>query len=527
MKKIFAIYICMCLGMVSLTSKAQVEDREPGKKVVFVPLDNRPPCLQFPVRMGEIALTQLVSPPEALLGNLQEPGQSEVLIQWLLAQDYSDVDAVIIAADMLAYGGLVASRVHQVDAEIALDRVKVIERLHGIAPEVPLYVQSVVMRLAPTADGTNEDYREALAKWAEISVKSDAGAREEVKKLKNIIPKKALKDYKTARKRNLQVNQLMMDYVNKGIIDYLILSQDDAKPEGVHMKEKKGLRKFLEQHQLEEKVAIQAGTDEVAMLLLARAINDFTGLAPKIKPVFSSNTMSEEVMAFEDKPLKTTVAKHIEASGGILVNSEEEADLIFYVYSSRNLDAEALPFVEKISQAIKEGKRLIIADIDPVGDVQGGDEEFTNLLEEEGVLDKVYGYASWNTAGNTIGTAIPHGVVYYNGLEMTGEDQNLLENVQKAQYWFTLHRLMNDYYYNNPIRKYLNSYYQQVGRSASIRTEDIVLEMERKGRDELEKEVKRLEEVFFVRYRYNIENIQFSLPWNRTFEALVDFDLVR
>ncbi|WP_215224664.1 DUF4127 family protein [Echinicola shivajiensis] len=506
---------------------AQEEGKVLAKKVIFIPLDDRPPCLQFPVRMGEIALTELVSPPERLLGNLQEPGQSDELIQWLLAQDYSDVDAVIIAADMLAYGGLVASRVYQVDAEIALERVKVIESLHSIAPEVPLYVQSVVMRLAPTADGTNEDYREALARWAEISVRSDAAAKKEVKKLKDIIPKEALRDYKTARKRNLQVNQLMMDYVNKGMIDYLILSQDDAKPEGVHMEEKKGLRRFLEQHQLEEKVTIQAGTDEVVMLLLARAINDFEGLAPRIKPVFSSTAMSEEVMPFEDKPLKTTVAKHIEAVGGVLVHSEEEADLVFYVYSSRNLDGEALPFVKKISQAIKEGKRLIIADIDPIGDVQGGAEEFTNLLEEEGVLDKVYGYASWNTAGNTIGTAIPHGVVYFNGLQMAGTDQKLLGNVQKAQYWFTLNRLMNDYYYNNLIRKCLNSYYKQVGRSASIRTEDIVLEMERKGKEELEKEVNRLEKVFFVKDEYSIENVEFFLPWNRTFEALVDFDLVR
>ncbi|WP_460545110.1 DUF4127 family protein [Echinicola sediminis] len=526
MKKIFVICMFMCFGILNLTAVAQVESNGTRKKVIFVPLDDRPPCLQFPVRMGEIALTELVSPPEKLLGNLQEPGQSDELIQWLLEQDYSGVDAVIIAADMLAYGGLVASRVHQVKAEIALRRVKVIERLRKLAPEVPLYVQSVVMRLAPTADGTNENYREALARWAEVSVKSDADAKEEVKKLEKIVPKEALRGYMTARKRNLQVNQLMMDYVNKGIIDYLILSQDDAKPEGVHIKEKQGLGKFLEMHHLKEKVAIQAGTDEVAMLLLARAINEFAGLAPKIKPVYSSQSMSEEVMAFEDRPLKTTVANHIEAAGGILVNSEEKADLFYYIYSSRNQPGEALPFVKEIVEAIKAGKRLIIADIDPIGNVQGGSAEFTHLLEQEGVLDKVYGYASWNTAGNTIGTALPQGLLYFIALEKAGANKKMVKAVQKTQYWFTLHRLMNDYYYNNPIRESLNSYYQQVGRSAFVRKEDIILEMEKKGKSELEKEVNRLQKVFFMKDNYRIQNIEFSLPWNRTFEALVDFDLV-
>src|SRR5690606_28636225 len=113
-------------------------------------------------------------------------------------------DALIISLDMLAYGGLVASRVHDTNKETAVRRVGIIEEIKRKAPALPLYGQSVIMRLAPTGDGKNEAYREKLARWADISPYPEHEA--ERIKLESEIPAPALKNYRDARKRNLAIN---------------------------------------------------------------------------------------------------------------------------------------------------------------------------------------------------------------------------------------------------------------------------------------------------------------------------------
>ena len=77
-------------------------------RILLIPLDDRPPCLQFPVRMGAIGDAEIVTPPRELLGRFTEFGQSEAIIEWLKKQNLNSFDAAIVSVDMLAYGGLVA-----------------------------------------------------------------------------------------------------------------------------------------------------------------------------------------------------------------------------------------------------------------------------------------------------------------------------------------------------------------------------------------------------------------------------------
>nr|WP_232793843.1 DUF4127 family protein [Siphonobacter sp. SORGH_AS_0500] len=57
-----------------------VTAQKPGKnRILLIPLDDRPPCLQFTQRMGQIAGAEVVAPPLAMLGQFTTPGQSEAL----------------------------------------------------------------------------------------------------------------------------------------------------------------------------------------------------------------------------------------------------------------------------------------------------------------------------------------------------------------------------------------------------------------------------------------------------------------
>jgi hypothetical protein len=264
--------------------------------------------------MGKIGDAQLVSPPKELLGVFTKPGASDQIIEWLKTQDLQSFDAAIISLDMTAYGGLVAMRRHgDTTVSDALRRTEVLREMKKRAPKLPVYVQSVIMRLAPTGDGKNEAYREKLARWAEVSPYAESKA--DTAKLERDIPADVLNDYRMARERDLKVNLKAIDLVREKVIDYLILSQDDAKPKGIHVADREKLIDQTQKLNLTDKIAIQPGADEVSMLLLARVMNRLHKISPKIKAIYSSEELSNKAMPFEDRALRETVGYHIKATG--------------------------------------------------------------------------------------------------------------------------------------------------------------------------------------------------------------------
>lgn len=502
-------------------------------KVLLIPLDDRPPCLQFPVRMGAIGDVEVVTPPREVLGRFTEFGTPTEIIQWLQTQDMRSFDAAIVSLDMLAYGGLVASRVaRSASVDLAKKRVEVLRRLRKLVPRLPIYGSSVIMRLAPSADGTNEGYRVNLARWAEISSEiGDSKLVAETAELERKIPVEALADYRRSRSRNLEINLAAVRLVKDGIFDYLILSQDDAKPRGVHIADREKLIAAVKSQELEERVAVQPGADEVSMLLLSRALTRRFDYLPRVKAIYSSEEIANQFMPYEDRPLRKTVGFHIKAAGGIEVEDLKQADMVFFVFNSRFESGRALSFADEISKhlAADTKARVIVADVDPKGEVQGADTAFTEALRSNDVFAKLAGYASWNTAGNTIGTALPHGVLYSLSQERF-KDIRRLRRVDYAQSWFILNRLMDDYVYHTLVRPESIAF----GRSKGWNVFRFTDEQNKTVEDFTSPKVgSRLEDyrktVGILRSRRitctAAKGYRFSLPWGRTFEAEIEFTL--
>ena len=505
-------------------------------RILFVPLDARPPCLKMTEKMGLIGNAEVISPPLDLLGNFQQPGQSDKINAWILQQDLKSFDAAIIVIDMIAYGGLVPSRKFLIESPEALARVEVLKQIRKKAPSLKIYGQNVIMRLAPNSDGKNEAYREKLHTWAKISPEKDGVSKDEVLKLEKEIPAKALADYKLARERNYKTNIKAIDFVKKGYIDYLILSQDDATPKGVHVTDRQNLIAETERLGLTQKIAVQPGADEVSMLLLARALNKHFNYSPKIKAVYSSEKLKTTVMPFEDRPLNVTVSHHIKATGSQEVENEKDADLLFYVFPSRHETGVAEKFAAEIEQKIKAGKKVIVADIDPIGDVQGGDTGFTEALEKRHLFSELSGYASWNTAGNTIGTALPHGVVFSMAEAKLIQNKTLGSKIWTAQSWFMINRVMDDYYYHNLVRAKANAFLTGTNRknSSALMSDSDNQKVEVYALGLLQKHLDDFTKSYFKRPDFSLqkklqcsqpEDLSFDLPWNRTFEADIDFKL--
>lgn len=518
----------------------QAQEVKYSSRVLLIPLDDRPPCLQFPVKMGLVGDVEVVTPPRELLGRFTDFGKSDEIVAWIRKQNLNGFDAAIVSVDMLAYGGLVASRVYETSSKEALRRVHVVTEMRRKAPRLKIYGSSVIMRLAPTADGNNDAYREKLAKWAEVS--DDIAEKAETTRLENETPTDALKNYKLARARNLELNRHAVELTQKRVFDYLILSQDDAKPRGVHVKDRESLIAQIAAEKLGDRVAVQPGADEVSMLLLSRAVTDKYNYHPKIKAVYSSEKLADQVMPFEDRPLRKTVSFHIKAAGGIEVPKETndfETNVSFLIYASR-FEIEG---PQKFLSLAAKGKNAVIADIDPKGDIQGADIVLTEKLLEAGYFPLLSGYASWNTAGNTIGTAIPQGILIgaanYNYFGVNGfkkfqkkrtskENLALFDRVAFASDWFIMHRLLDDYLYHSVVRpKAL-----QLIRDKKWNSFRLTDEQTQVVEEFCLKEIKRLADAtarnFFGpdgKRICSISGLTFDLPWNRTFEAEIDFRL--
>jgi len=98
------IYVILTLLQLNLSSTLYSSvQAAPLKKVriLLIPLDNRPPCLQFTQKMGLIGNAQVVQPPDNFLGNFTTPGQSDKIVAWLLKQNLKSFNAAIISLDMI------------------------------------------------------------------------------------------------------------------------------------------------------------------------------------------------------------------------------------------------------------------------------------------------------------------------------------------------------------------------------------------------------------------------------------------
>ena len=339
-------------------------------------------------------------------------------------------------------------------------------------------------------------------------------------------------NYKLARERNLKVNLLATEMAKNRVLDFLILSQDDAKPKGVHIRDREVLTAYVNTNNLQEIVTIQPGADEVSMLLLARSVTDKYNYHPKIKVIFSSEIMADKAMPFEDRPLRKTVSFHIKAVGAVEENDEKQADICFFVFTSRFEAGRAESFAEEINNfAEKKKQGIIITDIDPKGDVQGGDIEFTEALKSVSVFAKIYGFACWNTAGNAIGTALPHGILYGVSRKIAKiyPKKTIISRMNDAQTWFMLNRLLDDYAYHSIVRPMAAKMMQENKWNAYRLTDEQTKVTKELCTRALQPIAEKTVEEFYsksVKKRLKLSSFTFDLPWNRTFEAEINLTTI-
>lgn len=504
-------------------------------RILLVPLDSRPAAGQFCQMIGAINDTKVETPPIDMLGKFTTPGNVDEIFGWLESQRLDDVSAIIVSSDMIAYGGLIASRVNDVDTTTAIARLQRLIDFRKKAPEpIKMYVYASTMRLTPTATKEAASYRLNLAKYEEMKDRyertHDPALPSKLTNLRRMVPAIEIQHYEQTRRRNYQVQAALLRFAIGKEIDFLVMGQDDAKPDGPHIQENARLKRLATQYHVEDKVYFCEGIDQHSNLLLSRAILAEHNWKPKVRIVYSDEAGKDQYASYESKTVKESLQDQLFASGAEMAKDTDQYDYSLYVNTPDRREPQFEAFLERMRNEIDQGFPVAVADIN--FSVSGtSDEELFNFLVRTGKSFRLLAFAGWNTAGNTMGTAIPAANVYLCARKY---EVNPLRR-ELAQREFLMHRMIDDWAYHRFTRP---AAYQMIDELQDTRDEVYGANFDAVNTFVANDLRKYVRQIFLSQFQYrrffagtkeyqisDITDLKIELPWPRAYEVRVDFKL--
>ncbi len=491
----------------------------------FVPLDDRPVTYQLPVMLGAIAGQPLRTPPRASIGNYLRPGDTDALSRWLRGDAMSGLSALVASTDMVAYGGLVASRVPDTpvsDAYLSLQTLASVKRERGVA-----FVGAfgTIMRLAPTgvprlglaskyyATGATVDAIQAYA-----NLPDPPATPEDERKaahLREIIGPKTLQTYLDTRVRNLNVDEWALGLAALGGFDRIVIGQDDAGPVGLHLKDVAALEREVARLGLGSIASIEPGADELGMVMLARVFARNARWVPTVSVTYSRSDGGATVDHLEYVPIDTTIGRIIHACGATRVTAS--ADIALYVRVADTSVADETAFEDALAGDVAAGRSVAVADLTFLSGTPGDEQQhLTQALIARGIAGKIDAFASWNTDANTIGTALPEAIAAGAGRRTGGYNA-----VAHAQ--FMLDRYIDDYAFHQFVRPQVNDLLRKRGIDTTLLLPDVAREAAADNRAALWPYALDLLASIYPQYRDG--GLTITLPWDRTFETAIDVRL--
>ncbi|GGF81197.1 hypothetical protein GCM10010912_27880 [Paenibacillus albidus] len=403
--------------------------------IAFVPLDERPCNYEFPYLLARGTEFEVNRPPMEIMGLKKRPADVEKLWAWF-EESCAEADGAVVALDTLLYGGIIPSRLHELQPEELTARLN---RLRGIKqryPALTLYAFQLIMRCPQYSLSDEEpdyyaDWGREIFRTGFIGHRLELGiaTEEEIRELAEIdirLPGNVLEDYLGRRAVNIEASRQVLALVEEGIIEFMIVPQDDSAPYGHTAKDQEKIRSRISELDLELNVYMYPGADEVGCVLLTRMMNKAAGRVPLIYPRLSSVQGAFVIPLFEDRFFYETLKYQIMAAGGLLASSTEEADLVLLVNTPGETMMEAvsqqhschsydvyrnvMELVEYGDYLLRsKGKPVAVAD---VGYANGGDRKLVKMLRRKGLLFELAGYAGWNTSSNSLGTVIAQAMIY-------------------------------------------------------------------------------------------------------------------
>ena len=518
-KLIAALHFILLTVLGVAFSETQVEAREKEKGAfIFIPLDDRPVCYSYPVKVMEAAGYKILTPPEKFLATRTTPADTEKLWKWLESRA-EKVDAAVISTDALIYGGLVASRTHMLPMAALEAKVNRLKDLQ-MDKDIRFYGFSTLMRTPRESYGNVEpayysNVGPAIYRYSQLSDKSDLHAESlledfEVGAFERNLAKAHLKDWLDRRNKNMEVNRQLAMLARMGRFDYFAIGKDDNAPlSHTHMEARK--ISFSNADVSDESFQILPGVDQLGLLLLTRAANELSGTVPKVYQMYVEGVGPKTIPQYSDLPLGTSVPEQIIAAGGKIVYQPEAADVVLAIntpadgtmYDSTSLSNQyfASPankrYIANLGKMLERGVNISLAD---VAFSNGGDNGFMNEMSLRGYTDKLSAYNGWNTADNTIGFAISQGM--------------LAPKIEKEkQLMLMRERVLDDWYYQSNARRLITDELEKAKKTEFKYTLNDMMPKVRKQAFDI---MNRLAANYDITAGTKFDVM---FPWNRLFEV--------
>ena len=486
-----------------------------------------PTAAQLPVMAGRIAGVRVVEPPMRMLGDYIAPGDVEGIAHWLERAPAKNGSAFVVSTDMLAYGGLDASRVPGgVSLNEALQRLQTLQELRRKHPRAWIGAFGTIMRLEPTsvtrvgeAAGYSQIAQDPtwqyIWDYAQLHDPPLADETAHAEHLRTLIGEDVLSQYVWTRDRDRRVDLAVLRLASDDTANRVVLGQDDAGPVGLHVKDVRTLQDELNHLDIGDRVSIEPGADELGLALVANAIARSIHWTPHVAVVYSRPNGGATQDPLEYAPIDTTIGALIRLCGG--VRDDAKPDLTLFVRVPHTDGPQDTALVHAMQAQIGAGRSVSIVDLTYLTYSYASQAAFVEQLIESGLAGTIDAYSSWNTDANSVGIALSEAICAGAGRRSARYDP-----VAHAE--FMLDRYIDDYLYHTRIRPQVNAelaaqgvtehYWlaPDVAEHANLRVRELITPL---ARDLLRR----------VYPRYQAARLDIHLPWPRTAEIRSEIKL--
>lgn len=395
------------------------------RAILALPVDGRPVTCDQVALLAESAGWRLLLPPRDRLGRMRAPGDRDRLAAWLL-DTAGEAAGLVLSIDMLVYGGLVPSRLSNESEEALAARLDVLRELRRRHPRLPIVAFAATMRISNNDHAEEErpywaDHGSAIWRWSHHrdrhAVLGEPADERAAAALEERIPAAVLRDYRTVRARNVAITARVLDLAAAGAVDFVVLPQDDTAPFGVNVAERRALVERAGRLGIADRVASFPGADEVIWTQVARLIAQAERLTPRFALDWSEPAAATALVArYEDRPIGETVAAQVAAVGGVVTTDRDDEDAVaLFLHTAGAEQGEwALDlwpdgprpgvnaaWLDRLASRLDTTVALV-----DLANANGGDPATVAALGDRAPLDRLRAYAGWNTAGNSIGSAV-------------------------------------------------------------------------------------------------------------------------
>lgn len=416
--------------------------------VALLPLDERPVTGRLAAMVGAVAGAQVLLPPGSLLPRVRVLGDRDGLTAWLTGPA-AGADVLVVSLEMLAFGGLVPSRIGYEGTVESLRRWEVLRMF-----DVPVHAAGVVTR-TPDADDPAEEPE--YYGWHGRALHAASAALSTGHPLPAGTDPALARDFLGRRLRNHVLNLASLGLAADGVLDTLVIGADDTATAAIGTREQQWLAQWPAWLGIADRVMTYPGADEIGVVLVARVLSQQLDRPPRVR--VNATHGLDRVAPYENVPVLQTVLGQLRAAGAMVASAgSDQADLDLVVHPPSGCrgdfaiapphatdPAAAEGTADLVADLLATGARVAVADAAYPG---GADPALVSALARrlDGRWERLAGWAAWNTAGNTIGTAIGHGLAV-----VAGQCQGTFDS--QAHAMLLRHRLLEDWGWMSSARQ--------------------------------------------------------------------------